>query len=300
MENQELPECTNLTSPLNLDIDVPVNTNLSWDAALGAEGYRLTVGTSTGLGDIFNDDVGNVTTFDLQSDLPENTEVFVFIQPYNDDGNAEFCEEESFITGMPPTDLPLCTTLSSPEDGSIDIVLNTEISWRAVGDIEGYILNLGTSPGANDVLNVDVGLTTSYELTENLPSGQEIFVTILPYNESVQAENCESQSFTTVEEIEEVESLFGFSPDGDGNNDFWTINGIEEYPNNSVMIFNRWGDMVFKIDNYDNNSNVFRGEANQLRGMGAGQLPEGTYFFQIKIPSEHNLKTSQGYLVLKR
>ena len=37
-----------------------------------------------------------------------------------------------------------------------------------------------------------------------------------------------------------------------------------------------------------------------LKGMGAGQLPEGTYFFQINIPSEHNLKTTQGYLVLKR
>jgi gliding motility-associated-like protein len=300
MENPELPECTNLTSPLNLDIDVPVDTTFSWDAAPGAEGYRLTVGTAAGLGDIFSGNVGNVTTFDLPDDLPENTEIFVLVQPFNAVGDAEFCEEESFITGMTPADLPLCTTLSNPENGSIDVAVNTDISWRAVGDIDGYLLNVGTTAGGSDIFSEDVGLTTSHTLAQDLPFGQEIFVTIIPYNESAQAENCESQSFTTVEEIEEVESLFGFSPDGDGNNDFWTINGIEEYPNNSVMIFNRWGDMVFKIDGYDNNSNVFRGEANQLTGMGAGQLPEGTYFFQINVPEAHNLKTTQGYLVLKR
>ena len=258
-----LPECTNLVAPLNLEIDVPVDTNFSWDAAPGAEGYRLTIGTSTGLGDIFNGDVGNVISFDLTADLPENTEIFVFVQPYNSNGDAEFCEEESFITEMVQIDLPLCTTLSSPENGATEVAINSDIRWSAVGDVSSYILNIGTTIGGNDILNEDVGLTTTYELLQDLPFGQEVFVTVIPYNESSQAEGCESQSFTTVEEEEEIESLFGFSPDGDGNNDFWTINGIEEYPNNTVMIFNRWGDMVFKIDNYDNNSNVFYGEANQ-------------------------------------
>ena len=295
------PGCTNLSFPLNLSVDVPTNTDLRWNVVPQASGYRLTVGTASGLGDIIsNEDVGNVTSYDLLNDLPENTEVFVFIQPYNDNGDAEFCEEERFITGMVSEDLPLCTTLSNPENKASEVPIDTDVTWRAVGDISGYILNIGTIAGANDILNEDVGLTTSHALGQNLPYGQEIFVTIIPYNESNQAEACESQSFTTVGETEEVESLFGFSPDGDGNNDFWTINGIQEYPNNTVMIYNRWEDMVFKIDGYDNNSNVFRGEANQLLGLGADQLPEGTYFFQISIPENHNLKTTQGYLVLKR
>lgn len=295
-----LPACTNLVSPLNLDIDVPVDTDLSWDSSSGAEGYRISVGTATGLGDLFNGDVGNVTSLDLAENLPENTEIFVFIQPYNSSGDAEFCEEESFITEMVSVDLPLCTALSNPENGATEIAVNTNITWRAVGDIDGYVLNIGTNDGGDNILSEDVGLTTSYELLKDLPFGQEIFVTIIPYNESSQASACESQSFTTIQEVQEIESLFGFSPDGDDNNDFWTINGIEEYPNNTVMIFNRWGDMIFQIDGYDNNSNVFTGEANQLSGLGAGQLPEGTYFFQITIPSAHNLKTTQGYLVLKR
>ncbi len=295
-----LPECVNLNTPLNLMIDVPTDTEISWNATEGAEGYRLTISTSPGLGDILDEDVGNVTTFNLVNDLPENTEIFVFIQPYNSAGNAEFCEEESFITAMAQVNLPPCTTLSFPENGSNNIPINTEISWRAIGDINGYILTIGTTPGGMDILEIDAGLTTSYELQENLPYGQEVFVTIIPYNDDGRAENCESQSFTTLPEVEEIESQYGFSPDGDGNNDFWTINGIEEYPDNTVMIFNRWGDLVFEINGYDNNSNVFRGEANQMTGMGAGQLPEGTYFFRLILPEQHNLKATQGFLVLKR
>ena len=95
-------------------------------------------------------------------------------------------------------------------------------------------------------------------------------------------------------------SLFGFSPDGDGINEFWEINGIEAYPNNTVSMFNRWGDLVFQVSGYDNNARVFRGKANQLNGLGAGTLPEGTYFFQIDISEPNNLQTTKGYVVLKR
>ncbi|WP_343488025.1 BspA family leucine-rich repeat surface protein [Allomuricauda sp. d1] len=296
-----VPECTNLSIPLNLSIDVPVDTDIVWDAVSDADGYRLTVGTSAGLGDILNDeDVGNVTSYDLPNDLLENTEIFVFVQPYNSVGDAEFCEEESFITGTAPQMLPSCTTLATPENGADDVAIDTNITWNEVAEATGYRITVGTSSGRNDILdNEDVGLITSYDFMDDFSYSQQIFVTIIPYNTDGDAFGCAEESFTTIEEPE-IESLFGFSPDNDGINDYWEINGIEDYPNNTVMIFNRWGDLVFKIEGYDNASNAFYGEANQLTGMGAGQLPEGTYFFQINIPGDHNLRTTQGYLVLKR
>ncbi len=295
------PACTNLLTPLNLDIDVPIGVTLSWNAAPGANGYRLTVGTETGIGDIINNqDLGNVTSFNLPNDLPENTEIFVALVPYNGVGDAEFCEEESFITETLAPLVPPCTTITIPENGSTDVSIATAITWNAIGDVDGYIINIGTTSGGTDILDsFDAGLTTSYDLLEDLPFEQEIFVSVLPYNEVGTAIDCEIHSFTTTVEPE-IESLFGFSPDNDGINDFWVIEGIESYPENTVVIFNRWGDMVFQIDGYDNNSNVFRGEANQLTGLGAGQLPEGTYFFQLILPEDHNLKQTKGYLVLKR
>lgn len=393
-----LPECTNLSSPLHLSVDVPVNTNITWDAAPQAEGYRLTIGTAPGLGDILDDeDVANITTYNPPNDLPEGIEVFVFVQPYNSTGDAEFCEEESFITaeqssigctaltnpingaidvpidvvlswnavagadgyyvslgtssgdndllnnllvsdattteipfdlpeqtqifvtilpfdavgtasgcneesfttGDRPT-LPACTSLTLPENGASNVAIDIGLEWESITNADGYYLTVGTTPNGNEIIDAeDVGLLTTYNFVEPLPFGQSIFVSVTPYNDLGNAEGCDQDSFTTIER-EFIESLFGFSPDGDGNNDFWTINGIEEYPNNTVMIYNRWGDMVFKIEGYDNASNVFTGQANQLTGMGADQLPEGTYFFIINIAEDHSLQKTQGYLVLKR
>ncbi|CAD0000391.1 hypothetical protein FLACHUCJ7_00011 [Flavobacterium chungangense] len=103
-----------------------------------------------------------------------------------------------------------------------------------------------------------------------------------------------------VEQTPKDDTKYGFSPNDDGINDFWKIDTIEEYPNNEVYIYNRWGDLVFNIKNYDNASNVFSGIANKKRSLGADVLPEGTYFFDIKINGNHHLKKTKGYLVIKR
>ena len=94
-----VPICTNLTDPLNAATNVPVTTNLTWAASANATGYKLTVGTTSGGTDILNNqDVGNVLTYDLASDLPYATTIYVTITPYNAIGDAMGCTEESFTT----------------------------------------------------------------------------------------------------------------------------------------------------------------------------------------------------------
>ena len=90
---------------------------------------------------------------------------------------------------------------------------------------------------------------------------------------------------------------YGISPNGDGINDYWEITDIEVYPNNTVSIFNRWGNLVFEVNDYDNINNVFEGNANRSNKLGGGKLPEGTYFYVITINNQNSL---QGFLVLKR
>lgn len=38
----------------------------------------------------------------------------------------------------------------------------------------------------------------------------------------------------------------GFSPNNDGENDSWTISGLENYPNAMINVFNRWGQLLFE------------------------------------------------------
>ncbi|MFP4291618.1 MAG: gliding motility-associated C-terminal domain-containing protein, partial [Cyclobacteriaceae bacterium] len=55
----------------------------------------------------------------------------------------------------------------------------------------------------------------------------------------------------------------GLSPNGDGENDYFHIDCIEEFPQNSVKIFNRAGALVYEADAYDNKSIVFEGLGNR-------------------------------------
>ncbi|MFN5912403.1 MAG: gliding motility-associated C-terminal domain-containing protein, partial [Bacteroidota bacterium] len=46
-----------------------------------------------------------------------------------------------------------------------------------------------------------------------------------------------------------------FTPDGDGINDFFVIEGIELFENNNISIFNRWGNIVYETSDYQNDWN---------------------------------------------
>jgi gliding motility-associated-like protein len=94
----------------------------------------------------------------------------------------------------------------------------------------------------------------------------------------------------------EIEVFNAVSPNGDGKNDVFHIayiDMIEETRHNKVTIFNRWGDVVFTTDNYNNTTNVFEGKSN-----GGKELPSGTYFYRIEYQTGR--KTETGYLLLKR
>ena len=64
------------------------------------------------------------------------------------------------------------------------------------------------------------------------------------------------------------------TPNGDGMNDVWNIWNIENYPDNSVTIFNRYGQEVFSESPYKNDWD----------GKYGGQLlPDGTYYYVLKF-----------------
>lgn len=112
--------------------------------------------------------------------------------------------------------------------------------------------------------------------------------------------NCTNSCDTaTVRILVEEELLLiipeGFSPNGDGVNDFFVIEGIEAYPQNKIEIVNRWGDVVFTESPYTNNWG-----GHNLSGkisLGKGTLPEGTYFYII-YPSP-DAEPIRGYITIK-
>jgi len=68
------------------------------------------------------------------------------------------------------------------------------------------------------------------------------------------------------------------TPNGDNSNDSWFIRGIEDYPDNTIVIFNRWGDKVRDFSRYDN-TNVFWDGTNNKGEL----LPSSTYYYILTI-----------------
>ncbi|KRB59177.1 gliding motility-associated C-terminal domain-containing protein [Flavobacterium sp. Root186] len=90
------------------------------------------------------------------------------------------------------------------------------------------------------------------------------------------------------------------SPDGDGKNEIFKIDGIKCYSNAYVQIYDRWGVLVYDAYGYDNQSVAFRGisegraTVNRQKG-----LPDGTYFYVITYTTYLNEPVSRiGYLYL--
>ena len=92
---------------------------------------------------------------------------------------------------------------------------------------------------------------------------------------------------------DELVIFSGFSPNGDGVNDVYRILGIEAFPGNKVLIFNRWGNEVYSRENYSNQP----GEAFDGRWDGK-TLPSGTYFYVIDLGGDEGCRS--GYLQIMR
>jgi len=72
----------------------------------------------------------------------------------------------------------------------------------------------------------------------------------------------------------------GFSPNGDGLNETFIIEGLDAYPGNTIYIFNRWGNKVFSASPYHND---WDGTSDSDRFTGRGALPVGTYFYVLEL-----------------
>jgi len=86
----------------------------------------------------------------------------------------------------------------------------------------------------------------------------------------------------------QIQVYTGFTPNGDGKNDTWIIENIGDFPN-KVSIFNRWGQTLQEIRNYDNVNNVWDGTEMKSKK----KVSTGTYFYVIELD---NGATRKGWV----
>jgi len=112
----------------------------------------------------------------------------------------------------------------------------------------------------------------------------------ITYTMTVTSQNCGiSTSTVFVRVYKKVTIPNTFSPNGDGVNDTWNIDALVTYPESSVMVFNRYGKVVYKSTGYSKAwDGTYSGKA----------LPGGIYYYIIDLKN-NTQKLSGWVLVVK-
>ncbi|MEZ4983040.1 MAG: gliding motility-associated C-terminal domain-containing protein [Saprospiraceae bacterium] len=200
--------------------------------------------------------------------------------------NEDVCDTTIYkITVVPSSDSMLPPPIAVNE--TVKTNENESIGINVLGNdtIPGGPISLDILENPlHGFVNVNVDFTITY-IPNNDFCGQDSFV-----YEVCNDVGCDTATvFVEVMCASDTFTIYnGFSPDGDGENDTFVINGIEDYPDNLVRVYNRWGNLVFEKKGY-------RGTWD---GTWEGKdLPDGTYYYLIDLGDG---KLFSGFLQINR
>jgi gliding motility-associated-like protein len=168
--------------------------------------------------------------------------------------------------------------------GNIVFLVN-EILSDPDNNLDLSTLRVISLQGADITIEGNI-ITVNYSSRPDYYGADELTVTICDLGGK-----CQTQVVTV--DIGAVVDVFnGISVNGDDMNDYMRIRFLPAL--SRVVIFNRWGDIIYDNPDYDTNdpSKRFQGISDDGK-----ELTTGTYYYKITLPDGQQYK---GYLHLKR
>jgi gliding motility-associated-like protein len=259
----------------------PASTTLAPAGAAVNESYQyydvLTGGNSAGNGPSFTTPSLSVSTT-------------YYISTYN---TTTFCESTRTpaLVNVQTCNAPVVIAATSAAylEGIVTVNLSPLVS-DPDDNLDISTLKIISPPASGAIATLNgLILTVDYN---NLP---------FPGTDDLTIEICDlteicTQQKLTIETAGDISVYNAVSPNDDGKNDAFILQYVDAFADtqkNKVTIFNRWGDVISEIENYNNKERVFKG----LNKSG-NEVPSGTYFYKIEYVSGRAAK--MGYLVLKR
>ncbi|CAM3705798.1 GEVED domain-containing protein [Flavobacterium gelidilacus] len=171
-------------------------TSIAWDAAPLTDGYKLTIGTTSGGIDVLNNvDVGNVTSYSIVGTF--NTTYYYKVVPFNSVGDATGCVEQSFTTFVTGC---TCSPIYTTGISSNDLISNVVITGTTLSNNSGtastgpYYTYFTGQP--NYTATLQPGVT--YDLVVTIGSfGSQNVAVWIDFNDDLTFSASERMGFTT-------------------------------------------------------------------------------------------------------
>ena len=180
-----------------------------------------------------------------------------------------------------------------------DVAISGNVSDNDI-DTDGYTYTVTDGPD-NGTLVFNTDGTFTYTPNQNYNGFDEF-----TYTACDDDNNCYEATVTIIVVPTTDDTLdipAGFSPNGDNVNDTFHIENIDQYPDNNLKIFNRWGNIVYETDGY-NSSSEWNGTTDAGGVVVGSKVPEGTYFYVLDpgkstLNPEITPEVKSGYIVIK-
>ena len=242
------------------DITLPVTTNVSCIASVEV----------TKTADLFGTELGDTISYTIEV---ENT------------GNVTL------------TNLVLIDTFTDVNSNPLVLTQDPDFDGADLGSLEGTLLpgEIATYTATfiitQEAINAG-GVSNSVEVTVISPSF-EIITDVSDNGDDFDGNILDDATITQLGCL----LIFNeFSPNGDGINDTLIINCIENFPNNTLEVYNRWGNIVYKKRGYNNDwTGISNGRATINKSE---ELPVGTYYYILDFGDGNKPKV--GWLYINR
>lgn len=240
--------------------------------------------------------IGNCATFVGNGEGP----LGIMYEWFDEFGNS-LTNTDSTITVCPDTArtynyvLEVSDAFCSHRD-SVDIVIwdlpEVDAGEDAIGLI-GIVISIGGDPTApagqsyewSPIQNILGGEETNPNPQIELNEEQDFVVVVVDTN------GCINYDTVHVKPIPEVSYPNGFTPNGDGVNEYWQIDFIKEFSQSVVEVYNRWGQLLFRSVGYNEPwDGIYKGKP----------LPVGTYYYIIELNDPNFPNAFTGPITLMR
>lgn len=329
---------TVIMSALEVDLDGDDDGILDSFEDLNLDGDNV---ASTNPTDTDGDGFPDYLDIDSDGDgIPDNVEAQTsedYLAPSGIDVNGNGLDdayESDGSVGLLPVDtdgdsLPDYVDVDSDNDNVPDAIEGHDYNQDGIADVmttssdkdddgldDGFEGSMSVDFDANDELdnplaqlpNTDGDDTSDYRDTDDDNDGIETIDEDVNANGNYADDDSDEDGFPNYLDLdlnelgEEIEVFKVISPNDDGINDVLVISGLQNYPNNTLDIYNRWGVSVFKTKAYNTEGNVFDGTSEGRATIDKNRkLPTGTYFYLLKYEMPNGeMKTRSGYIYINR